>query len=99
MISRTIEPVFKNLVAKYPVVTITGPRQSGKTTICRMAFPEMPYENLEIPDIRQYALDDPRGFLNRYQTGVILDEIQRAPICYPISRGSSMKSRELAFSS
>lgn len=79
MISRTIEPVFKNLVAKYPVVTITGPRQSGKTTLCRMAFPEMPYENLEIPDIRQYALDDPRGFLNRYQTGVILDEIQRAP--------------------
>lgn len=62
MISRTIEPVFKNLVAKYPVVTITGPRQSGKTTLCRMAFPEMPYENLEIPDIRQYALDDPRGF-------------------------------------
>jgi hypothetical protein len=79
MIDRTIEPVFKNLVTKYPVVTITGPRQSGKTTLCRKVFPELPYENLEIPDVRQYALDDPRGFLNRYSNGVILDEIQRAP--------------------
>jgi hypothetical protein len=79
MIDRTIEPVFKNLVAKYPVVTITGPRQSGKTTLCRKVFPQLPYQNLEIPDVRQYALDDPRGFLNRYSHGVILDEIQRAP--------------------
>lgn len=79
MIDRTIEPVFKNLVTKYPVVTITGPRQSGKTTLCRKVFPQLPYENLEIPDVRQYAVDDPRGFLNRYSKGVILDEIQRAP--------------------
>jgi predicted AAA+ superfamily ATPase len=79
MIDRTIEPVFKNLVTKYPVVTITGPRQSGKTTLCRKVFPQLPYENLEIPDVRQYAFDDPRGFLSRYSNGVILDEIQRAP--------------------
>jgi hypothetical protein len=79
MIDRTIEPVLKNLVTQYPVVTITGPRQSGKTTLCRKVFPQMAYENLEIPDVRQYALDDPRGFLNRYSNGVILDEIQRAP--------------------
>jgi len=79
MIDRTIEPVLKNLITKYPVVTITGPRQSGKTTLCRKVFPEIPYENLEIPDTRQFALDDPRGFLNRYSEGVILDEIQRAP--------------------
>ncbi len=79
MIDRTIEPVLKDLVTKYPVVTITGPRQSGKTTLCRKVFPQLPYENLEIPDVRQYALDDPRGFLNRYSEGVILDEIQRTP--------------------
>jgi len=79
MIDRTIEPVLKNLVTQYPVVTITGPRQSGKTTLCRKVFPQMAYENLEIPDVRQYALDDPRGFLNRHSNGVILDEIQRAP--------------------
>ena len=79
MIDRTIEPVLKDLVTKYPVVTITGPRQSGKTTLCRKVFPQLPYENLEIPDVRQYALDDPRGFLNRYSDGVILDEIQRTP--------------------
>ena len=66
MIDRTIEPILKDLVTKYPVVTITGPRQSGKTTLCRKVFPQLPYENLEIPDVRQYALDDPRGFLNRY---------------------------------
>lgn len=79
MIDRTIEPVLKDLFTKYPVVTITGPRQSGKTTLCRKVFPQLSYENLEIPDVRQYALDDPRGFLNRYSKGVILDEIQRAP--------------------
>jgi predicted AAA+ superfamily ATPase len=79
MIDRTIEHVLKELVTKYPVVTITGPRQSGKTTLCRKVFPEIPYENLEIPDVRQFALDDPRGFLSRYSEGVILDEIQRAP--------------------
>ena len=79
MIDRTIEPILKDLVTKYPVVTITGPRQSGKTTLCRKVFPQLPYENLEIPDVRQYALDDPRGFLNRYSDGVILDEIQRTP--------------------
>lgn len=79
MIGRTIEPVLADLAGKYPIVTITGPRQSGKTTLCRKVFPDMPYVNLEGPDTRQYANDDPRGFLARYAEGVILDEIQRAP--------------------
>jgi uncharacterized protein len=79
MIDRTIEPVLTDLVSKYPVVTITGPRQSGKTTLCRKIFPDLPYVNLESPDTRQYAIDDPRGFLARNASGVILDEIQRAP--------------------
>lgn len=79
MIDRTIEPVLKELAAKYPVVTITGPRQSGKTTLCRKVFPDRAYANLERPDTREFAASDPRGFLGGYTDGVILDEIQRAP--------------------
>ena len=80
MINRTIEPILKNLAESYPVVTITGPRQSGKTTLCRKAFPGYAYLNLEAPDIRSFATDDPRGFLAAHPNGVILDEIQRAPL-------------------
>ena len=79
MIDRTIEPVLKELAGKYPVVTITGPRQSGKTTLCRKVFPDMAYANLERPDTRDFAAGDPKGFLGSYPDGVILDEIQRAP--------------------
>jgi predicted AAA+ superfamily ATPase len=79
LIDRTIEAIFRNWVGKYPVVTITGPRQSGKTTLCRKVFPEKPYANLESPDVRQFALDDPRGFLSHYPDGAIFDEIQRTP--------------------
>jgi predicted AAA+ superfamily ATPase len=70
---------MQKLAAKTPVITVTGPRQSGKTTLCRHAFKGKPYANLEIPDIRQYAIDDPRGFLAQYPTGAVIDEIQRAP--------------------
>ena len=78
-INRVIQPVLSELAEKYPVVTVTGPRQSGKTTLCRFLFEDKPYTNLESPDIRQFAMDDPRGFLSQYPDGVILDEIQRAP--------------------
>ena len=61
------------------MITITGPRQSGKTTLCRKAFDHKPYANLESPDVRQFAIDDPRGFLAQYPDGAIFDEIQRAP--------------------
>ena len=79
LINRTAETVLQTLVGTYPVVTITGPRQSGKTTLCRKVFVHKPYANLESPDIRQFALDDPRGFLAQYPDGAVLDEIQRAP--------------------
>jgi predicted AAA+ superfamily ATPase len=61
----------------FPVLTVTGPRQSGKSTLCRMAFPSKPYANLESPDIRREATEDSRGFLARYPEGAVLDEIQR----------------------
>ena len=79
MIERTIQKLLVALFEQYPVVTVTGPRQSGKTTLCRNAFPDLDYVNLESPDNREFATDDPRGFLRRYGDGAILDEIQRAP--------------------
>ncbi len=63
----------------YPVVTLTGPRQSGKTTLCRQAFPHLPYANLEDAHTREFAQTDPRGFLAQYPNGAILDEVQRLP--------------------
>ncbi len=79
MIKRKIESTLRNLAAQYPVVTITGPRQSGKTTLCRAVFPNYKYVNLEALDMRDFAVSDPRGFLEQYNTQVILDEIQRIP--------------------
>ena len=64
---------------KLPAVAVTGPRQSGKTTLVRTAFPRKPYVSLEDPDTREFAIRDPRGFLARYPNGAILDEIQRTP--------------------
>ncbi len=65
--------------ASYPVVTILGPRQSGKTTLSKATFPNKTYVNLEEPDIRSFAETDPRHFLEQYPDGAILDEIQRVP--------------------
>lgn len=63
----------------YPVVAVTGPRQSGKTTLCRQLFPQKPYVSLEALDDRQFAAQDPRGFLAHYASGAILDEVQNVP--------------------
>ena len=79
MITRTLQPYLLALATQYPVITVTGPRQSGKTTLCRAAFPDKPYANLESPDTRQFAINDPRAFLAQFPDGAILDEIQRAP--------------------
>ena len=79
MIERDIAPCLVALFEQYPFVTVTGPRQSGKTTLCRAAFPHLDYVNLEAPDQREFAETDPRGFLARFGEGAILDEIQRAP--------------------
>ena len=79
MIERDITPCLVRLFGQYPFVTVTGPRQSGKTTLCRAAFPHLKYVNLEAPDEREFAQSDPRGFLSRLDEGAILDEIQRVP--------------------
>lgn len=79
MILREIQQQLLKLAAMYPVVTITGPRQSGKTTLAKMTFPQYRYVSLENFDIRQMAEADPRGFLKSYAPPVIFDEIQRVP--------------------
>lgn len=79
MIDRNIAPLLLRLASQYPVMTLTGPRQSGKTTLAKALFPGKPYVTLEDPDIRRFAGDDPRGFLAQYPGGAIFDEIQRAP--------------------
>jgi len=61
------------------VVTVTGPRQSGKTTLCKACFPDKPYSNLERPDTREFAASDPAGYLSQFPLGAVIDEIQRVP--------------------
>ena len=79
MIQRDIAPHFKQALSQYPIVTLTGPRQSGKTTICRKAFPRKPYVSLENPDVAEFAHTDPNGFLEQFKNGAILDEVQKIP--------------------
>jgi uncharacterized protein len=79
MLKRTLAKKLKEAAKHYPVVTLTGPRQSGKTTLVKMNFPNYDYVSLEEPDQRAFALEDPRGFLFQFPEKVILDEIQRAP--------------------
>ncbi|MEM1179061.1 MAG: ATP-binding protein [Acidobacteriota bacterium] len=79
MLPRLIQPVLEELFERYPVVTMTGPRQAGKTTLCRAVFSGLPYVNLERPDVRLLAQEDPLGFLGRYPDGAVIDEVQRVP--------------------
>jgi uncharacterized protein len=79
MIQRTMERKLKELAGYYPVVMVTGPRQSGKTTLCRMAWPKRRYVSLEALDSRDFARNDPRGFLAEFSHDVIIDEVQHVP--------------------
>lgn len=79
MIPRVVTPLLDELRAGYPVITITGTRQSGKTTLARAAFPDKPYVSLETPDEREFTGTDPRSFLARWPSGVIIDEVQHVP--------------------
>ncbi len=79
MIARTIAHKVNELLGKYPIVSITGPRQSGKTTLTKLLRPDYQYVSLENPSDRLFAQQDPVGFLETYQNGVILDEVQYVP--------------------
>lgn len=79
MIDRKLKDSIKENIAYFPIVTVTGPRQSGKTTLIRTMFPDMPYYSLENPDTLAMAMNDPMAFLMQHSEGMLLDEVQNAP--------------------
>ncbi len=83
MIRRVLEARLRALARKFPVVTVTGPRQSGKTTLCRAVFSAKPYVSLEAPDVQEFARRDPRAFLAQHPEGAVLDEVHRVPELLP----------------
>lgn len=87
MIPRDAEQTIRVLMKGFPVITLTGPRQSGKTTLAKAIFCDLPYATLEDPDIRMSAQDDPRSFLERFPDGAVLDEVQRCPLLLSYLQG------------
>ena len=79
MYKRDMSSELSSLATQYPIVTVIGPRQSGKTTLVRRAFPDKKYVNLEAPDAQEMAKEDPRSFLEKYPDGAIFDEVQKVP--------------------
>jgi len=79
MITREAETELRILAEQFKAVAVLGPRQSGKTTLVRKVFESKPYVSLENPDMRLFAMDDPKGFISNYPDGAVLDEIQRVP--------------------
>ena len=87
MYKREAEKMIKNLVSSYPVVAITGPRQSGKTTLVQSVFKNKKYISLEDLDQQAFAREDPKGFLNQEQKGLLIDEIQNCPDLFSYIQG------------
>lgn len=79
MIARSMTPELINLLREYPVVTILGPRQAGKTTLAREGLKDFAYSNLESPEVREFARSDPKAYLGQFPGPCIIDEIQRVP--------------------
>lgn len=79
MISRSLQTIILEMATKMPIISITGPRQSGKTTLSKACFPDYEYANLESPETRLAAMEDPKSFLQSHKNGLIIDEVQRLP--------------------
>lgn len=97
MIPREIAPIIIKLRKQFPVISLTGPRQSGKTTLLKYLYDDLPYVSLEDIDIRNGALNDPRGFLNNFPKGAILDEVQRTPDLFSYIQGIVDANKEAHF--
>ena len=97
MIKRQLEKKLKQLYRYFPVVSLNGPRQSGKSTLLKNVFPKLPYITLENPDDLQIALADPRRFLSNYPKGVIIDEVQNAPQLFSYIQGIVDSNRKIKF--
>jgi len=83
MIPRAAQRTLRRLARGFPVVLLTGPRQSGKTTLATATFPRKPYVSLENPEDRRFATEDPKGFLRRFRNGAVVDEAQHCPELFP----------------
>ena len=94
MIERVLKTKLLEMAAKYPIVTVTGPRQSGKSTLLKASFPDYQYVSLEDPDMRLFATDDPRGFLASYPDKTIIDEVQRVPSLFSYIQTHSDKENK-----
>ena len=94
-ITRRIAPIIRAQLTKFPVIAVTGPRQSGKTTLLKSLFDEYDYVSLESPNIRAFATEDPIGFLNRYPERVIFDEVQRVPELFSYIQNRVDESRQM----
>ncbi len=97
MITRQILPPIRDQIGKYSVIMITGPRQSGKTTLIRKHFPDLPYLSLEHPDTRQQLQADPKALFRQYGHRLILDEVQRLPILLSYIQGIVDEDRDSLF--
>jgi hypothetical protein len=97
MIPRALAPKLAEMRSKFPVIFLTGPRQSGKTTLLKNQFPDLPYFSMEEPDIRGLALSDPRGFLSNVPKGAILDEVQRTPELFSYIQSIADNARDVCF--
>lgn len=96
-ISRNLSYVIKESYRYFPVITVTGPRQSGKTTLLRYLFPELPYISLENPNEKELALNDAIGFLNRFPKGVFLDEVHNVSQLLSYIQGLVDNNKDLRF--
>jgi len=97
MIYRRAEPFIKSVYDYFPVMFLTGPRQSGKTTLAKALFSSIPYILLELPDQQRLASEDPRSFLMKYPKGAILDEVQNVPELFSYLQGVVDDDREVRF--
>ncbi|MBK6975917.1 MAG: AAA family ATPase [Cytophagaceae bacterium] len=87
MLNRDLEYALNELIKYFPIVSVSGPRQSGKSTLVKKVFKNLPYVLLEDRDVQLFAESDPRGFLAQYPNGAILDEIQRVPVLFTYLQG------------
>src|SRR5690606_36605323 len=97
MIPREAGPYLQSLYRYFPVLFLTGPRQSGKNTLTRGLFPDLPYALLELPDQRRRAQEDPRSFLMNFPQGAILDEVHNVPELFSYLQGIVDEDREVRF--
>jgi len=97
MIHRLLQQKLLEISAYYPVITVTGPRQSGKTTLIKKVFSKLPYVLLETPDVKERAQEDPKGFLSKFPKGVILDEIQNVPELFSFIQGIVDDNNDIKF--